>query len=225
MIPLSTLSEPCANPALAPRTARLGLEEAWGQGAPGRVGATLFGLARAAEGDERPVVLAATTAWLREQGRWFRDGLKMLGLPDARLLMVEAAKDGQILWALEEALRSNAVAGAVAAVDALTLLASRRLDLAAREAKATCLLLRTREPKDISAARRRWRIAPAPSAPHPYDPDAPGAPRLKVVLTRSRGEPPGDWILEWNDEAHRFRLASGLADHGLVPDGRTAAVG
>lgn len=225
MVPLSTHSQPCANPALAPRAARLGLEEAWGEGAPGRVAATLFGLVRAAEGDERPVVLAATTAWLREQGRWFRDGLKMLGLPDDRLLMVEASRDGQILWALEEALRSNAVAGVVAAVDTLTLLASRRLDLAAREAKATCLLLRTREPKDISAARRRWRIVPAPSAPHPYDPDAPGAPRLKAVLTRSRGEPPGDWILEWDDEAHRFRLAAGLADHGLVPDGRTVAAG
>ena len=222
MLPSILQSERAENPATAPRAARLGLEEAWGEGAPGRIGAALFGLARAAEGDERPVVLAATTPWLHEQGRWFRDGLKVLGLPDDRLLLVEAAKDGQILWALEEALRSNAVAGVVAAVDALTLLASRRLDLAAREAKAVCLLLRTREPKDISVARRRWRIAPAPSAPHPYDPDAPGAARLKAVLTRSRGEPPGEWILEWDDETHRFRLASGLADHGLVPDGRAA---
>ncbi|MDO9336880.1 MAG: hypothetical protein Q7T61_10800 [Caulobacter sp.] len=223
MVPLSTLSEPCDNPALAPRAARLGLEEAWGDGAPGRVAATLFGLTRAAEGDDRPVMLAAPSAWLREQGRWFRDGLKGLGIADSRLLMVEAARDGQILWALEEALKSNAVAGAVAAVDSLTLLASRRLDMAAREAKATCLLLRTREPKDISAARRRWAISPAPSAPHPYDDEAPGAPRIAVSLTRSRGEPPGDWILEWDDEAHRFRLAAGLADHGLVPDGRSVA--
>lgn len=218
-------SERVENPALAPRQARLGLEEAWGEGAPGRVGAALFGLMRAAEGDERPVVLAATTSWLREQGRWFRDGLKMLGLGDERLLFIETRKDGEILWALEEALKSNAVAGAVAAVDALTLLASRRLDLAAREANAACLLLRTREPKDISAARRRWRIAPAPSAPHPYDEDAPGAPRLKAVLTRSRGEPPGEWILEWDDETHRFGLASGLAGDGLVPDGRALAFG
>lgn len=225
MVPLSTLSEPCDNPALAPRAARLGLEEAWGEGAPGRVAASLFGLVRAAEGDERPVVVVAPTLWLREQGMWFRDGLKVAGLPDSRLLFIETAKDVQTLWALEECLKSDAVAGTVAAVDAVSLLASRRLDMTARQAKATCLLLRTREPKDISAARRRWAIAPAPSAPHPYDEQAPGAARIAVRLTRSRGEPPGDWILEWDDETHRFRLASGLADHGLVADGRAAAVG
>jgi protein ImuA len=225
MVPLSTLSEPCDNPALAPRVARLGLEEAWGEGASGRVAATLFGLVRAAEGDGRPVVMVAPTAWLREQGRWFRDGLKIAGLADDRLLFVETARDVQTLWALEECLKSDAVAGAVAAVDAVSLLASRRLDMVARQAKATCLLLRTQPAKDISAARRRWSIAPAPSAPHPYDEEAPGAARIAVRLTRSRGEPPGDWILEWDDETHRFRLASGLADHGLVPDGRAAAVG
>jgi protein ImuA len=52
---------------------------------------------------------------------------------------------------------------------------------------------------------------------------APGRPRLIAALTRSRGEPPGQWLLEWDDEAHRFRLAAGLADHGLVPRGRTVA--
>jgi len=221
MVPLSTLSEPCDNPALAPRAARLGLEEAWGEGAPGRVAATLFGLTRAAEGDARPVVVAAPGLWLREQGVWFRGGLKAAGLADSRLLFIETQKDAQTLWALEECLKSDAVAGTVAAVDAVSLLASRRLDMAAREAKATCLLLRTQPAKDISAARRRWSIAPAPSAPHPFDEEAPGAARIAVSLTRSRGEPPGDWILEWDDEAHRFRLAAGLADHGLVPDGRT----
>ncbi|WGM37264.1 hypothetical protein [Caulobacter sp. NIBR1757] len=221
MVPLSTLSEPCANPALAPRAARLGLEEAWGEGAPGRVAATLFGLTRAAEGDERPVVMAASSVWLREQGGWFRDGLKIAGLPDNRLLFIETPRDTQTLWALEECLKSDAIAGAVAAADAISLLASRRLDMVARQAGATCLLLRTQPAKDISAARRRWSIAPAPSAPHPYDDEAPGAARIAVTLTRSRGEPPGDWILEWDDEAHRFRLAAGLADHGLVPDGRS----
>lgn len=208
------------NPALAPRAARLGLEEAWGEGVEGRIAALAFALVRAGEGDPRPMVLAAPRPWVREHGLWFRDGLIGLGLDPRNLLIVETQKEAQVLWALEEALRSRAVAGAVAAVDGLTLLASRRLDLAAREASAPCLLLRTRPPKDISAARRRWHIRPAPSAPHPYDEEAPGASRLTAALTRSRGEPPGEWLLEWDDETHRFRLAAGLADHGLVPDGR-----
>lgn len=211
------------NPALAPRPARLGLEEVWGEGVHGRVGALAFGLTRAAEGDDRPVVLVASRRWRLDQGRWFRAGLKGLGFSGTDLLFVEADKNEAVLWTAEEALKSMAVAGVVAGVDTVSLLASRRLDLTAGEARASCLLLRTQAPKDISAARRRWTIAPIPSAPHPFDPEAPGATRLKAALTRSRGEPPGEWILEWDDEAHRFRLASGLAGDGLVPDGRAVA--
>ena len=222
MTPANDIS-PSSNPALAPRAGRLGLEETWGEGVHGRVGAAAFSLVRAAEGDGRPVLLAAPRAWLREQGLWLRDGLKALGLEGGRLLFAETDRDAQVLWALEEGLKSGALAGAVAAVDAVSLLASRRLDLAAREAGVPCQLLRTRPARDLSAARRRWRIAPAPSAVDPDDARAPGRPRLTVALTRSRGEPPGQWLLEWDDEAHRFRLAAGLADHGLVPRGRTVA--
>jgi len=216
-------NEPDANPVTTPRAGRLGLEEAWGEGVTGRTGAMAFALARAAEDDPRPVVLAAPGVWLRENGRWFRDGLTGLGLADSRLLMIETRKEGEVLWALEEALKSRAVSGAVAAVDGVTLLASRRLDLAAREAGATCLLLRTAPAKDISAARRRWAVRSAPSAVHPFDDQAPGAMRLSLALTRSRGERPGEWLVEWDDETHRFRLAAGLADHGLVPHSRTVA--
>lgn len=208
------------NPALAPRDARLGLEEIWGEGVHGRVGALAFGLMRAAEGGGRPVVLVASRRWRMDQGRWFRAGLKGMGFAGTDLLFVEADKDEAVLWAAEEALKSMAVAGVVAGVDNVSLLASRRLDMTAGEARASCLLLRTKDAKDISAARRRWTIAPAPSAPHLYDPEAPGATRLKAALTRSRGEPPGEWLLEWDDETHRFRLAAGLAGDGLVPDGR-----
>jgi len=222
MTPANDICLP-SNPALTPRAGRSGLEEAWGEGVTGRVGAAAFCLVRAAEDDTRPVLLAAPRAWLREQGLWLRDGLKGLGLEDSRLLFVQADRDAQILWALEEGLKSGALAGAVAAVDAVSLLASRRLDLAAREAGAPCLLLRSKPAQDLSAARRRWHIASAPSAVDPDDARAPGRPRLIAALTRSRGEPPGQWLLEWDDEAHRFRLAAGLADHGLVPRGRTVA--
>lgn len=211
------------NPALVDRAGRLGLEEAWGEGVEGRIAALAFALVRVGEGDPRPALLAASRPWVREHGTWCLDGLAGLGLDTRRLLMVETPKEGQILWALEEALKSRAVAGAVAAVDGLSLLASRRLDMAAREAAAPCLLLRGQPPRDISAARRRWRIRPAASGPHPFDEEAPGAARLVAALTRSRGEPPGEWTLEWDDETHRFRLASGLADHGLAPDGRAIA--
>ncbi|NBB17419.1 hypothetical protein GVN21_18815 [Caulobacter sp. SLTY] len=184
----------CTNPALAPRAARLGLEEAWGEGIEGRIAALAFALARAGEGDPRPTVLAAPRPWVREHGLWFRDGLTGLGLDPRSLLIIETQKEAQVLWALEEALRSRAVAGTVAALMSFggRVRSSRQGADASRAAR--------------SSRRLASRVRPSTAA-----------------LTRSRGEPPGEWLLEWDDEAHRFRLAAGLADHGLVPRGRAVS--
>ena len=114
MTPANDICLP-SNPALTPRAGRLGLEEAWGEGVTGRAGAAAFCLVRAAEDDARPVLLAAPRVWLREQGLWLRDGLKALGLEDSRLLFVQADRDAQVLWALEEGLKSQVIPGGVAA--------------------------------------------------------------------------------------------------------------
>jgi protein ImuA len=126
------------------------------------------------------------------------------------------ATEIEALWALEEGLRSGAVGLAVGAVEGASLLATRRLDLAARAAGATVVLLKTRPSRDLSAARRRWRVAPHLSAPHPWDPKASGSARWRVDLERSRDGVSGAWILEYDLETHRLRLAEGLADHRLA---------
>ena len=51
---------------------------------------------------------------------------------------------------------------------------------------------------DLSAARARWRVASAPSATHPWDPNAPGAPRWTAELFRARGHRPGAWTAGWD---------------------------
>jgi protein ImuA len=127
-------------------------------------------------------------------------------------LLVVSKTEIEALWALEEGLRSGAVGLAFGAVEGASLLATRRLDLVARATGATVVLIKTRPARDLSAARRRWRVTPHPSAPHPWDPKASGSPRWRVVLERSRDGASGDWILEHDFETHRLRLAEGLAD-------------
>jgi protein ImuA len=132
--------------------------------------------------------------------------------------------DAEALWALEEALRSGAVAGGVALVERAPFVMTRRLDLAARRAEAVAVLLRPRPGDELSAAALRWRVSAAPSAAHPLDPRAPGAARWRAELVRRRDGWPGTFMVEQEDEAHRLDLAARLADHGQVVDaGRRSA--
>lgn len=190
----------------------------------GDVGAALaFALARIGDADPRPPLLVAPRRWLAEHGRPFAPAI----VPgDACLLLVAARNEADALWAMEQGLRSGAVAGVIGAVERTTLTQTRRLDFAAREGGSTAVLLRGQE-GGLSAARRRWRIATLPSAPHPLDAGAPGRWRVQAELTRRRDGPPGAWIMEQDDRTHdgthRLRLAARLAGDGLVAGGRADA--
>lgn len=82
-----------------------------------------------------------------------------------RSIFVDPAGRDERVWAIDLSLRSGAAAVVVADASRLGLTESRRLQLAAEEGGALGLLLRpTWEMGELSAARTRWRIAPAPSA-------------------------------------------------------------
>jgi len=192
------------------------LEEVCVEGAGGVAAGLGFLLSAAGEGACRGgLMVAAPRTWLRERGRLLTGGLAQLGFGDRTVLITAPATEIEALWALEEGLRSGAVGLALGAVEAASLLATRRLDLAARASGATVVLIKTRPARDLSAARRRWRVAPHPSGPHPWDPKASGRPRWRVTLERSRDGASGAWILEQDFETHRLRLVEGLADHRL----------
>jgi protein ImuA len=169
----------------------------------------------AAVQDLRPLALVTTAAWLRERGRPFARGLAGWGAGPERLIWVRADKEDQALWALEEALKSGAVAGGLATVEHPAFVATRRLEFAARAGGALGVLVRAGPAEDLSAARRRWRIAARPSAAGFFDAAAPGPVRLRAELVRRRDGPPGGWDLEQDDETGRLRLDAGLADHGV----------
>ena len=184
------------------------LEEACAP-APRDIGATLlFALSRRREGDVRPVLVTAPRAWFVEYGRPYGPGV-----PGVPLVLASVSNLAEALWAMEQGLRSGAVSLGLGAVESATLAQTRRLDFAARQGEAVGLIL-SRGLDGLSAARRRWRISVQPSAIDPEDDRAPGPGRLLAELTRGRGERPGAWMLEQDDETHRLRLADRLADLG-----------
>lgn len=195
---------PLASPERFPEAAS-SLEEACAP-LPRDMGASvLFALSRRPVEDTRPALLALPRAWLGEYGRPHARGLA--GPP---LLLVSTATTAEALWAMEQALRSGAVSLTLGAVEGATLTQSRRLEFAARHGGAIGVIL-SRNLEGLSAARRRWRVSVFASRGDADDPRAPGQARLQAELVRSRGERPGAWILEQDDETHRLRLADRLA--------------
>jgi protein ImuA len=226
---LALLDRPApVDPAVFPHAAEP-LEEV-GAAAPADAAAAFaFSLSRLTGCDDsRPLVLVTTALWLRERGRPFARGLECWGVKSERLIWVRTAREAEALWALEEALKSGAIAGGLATVETPPFVATRRLDFAARAGAAIGVVLRAEAGGDLSAARRRWRIRSGASALHEWDATAPGRVRLAAELVRRRDGPPGAWALEQDDETGRLGVAAGLAGHGLdetwaAPDGRLAS--
>lgn len=137
-------------------------------------------------------------------GAPYGHGLRQLGIDVGRLILVETNTDKDALWAIEDALRSEArpaiVTGAVAG--SLDLTQSRRLNLAAAIHATPLMLLRGAKVMGTSAAATRWRIASLPAARNCF---GTFTHRLwHVTLERCRNGRTGAWTIEWDPVARRF---------------------
>ena len=149
---------------------------------------------------------------IAEFGRLYGPGLRALGLPPERFLMVTAKRDADCLWAMEQGLASRSLLAVIGQVGHADLIASRRLSLAASAHGAFCFLLPVHTGQDPSAARMRWRIRAALSASAPLDPLGPGKPSWRLDLERSPNGRTGHWTVEWDHATHHFHLAPELGD-------------
>ena len=152
---------------------------------------------RAVPGDERPWLWVQDRASLRQTGRPYRPGL-----PPAlrhRLIHVVATTPEDALFALEEGLRCRDLAFVVGEMAgnprALSLTAQRRLSLAAEKHGVPLWLVRVGAERDLSSARQRWALRPAPSLSPRWNAQAPGPAAWHAELFRARNHPPGEWIL------------------------------
>jgi protein ImuA len=144
------------------------------------------------------------------EGDLYPPGLARFGLDPAAMILLSAPSPAELLWAMEEALRSPALAGVVGEVDRLDLTAGRRLQLAAAAGGGVgLLLLRADRPAAaVSTAALRWRVGAGPD-------------RIwHVELLRRRGGRPGAWILEREDETDRLLVAAELGDGSAAPQAR-----
>ena len=135
---------------------------------------------------------------LAENGAPYAPGLDGAGIAPERLITVTAARDRDVLWAMEEALRCRKLGAVLGEIGDIDMVASRRLQLAAEASGVTGLLLRSAGRRlGATASVTRWSLSAAPSRPIDGEPGL-GLPRWRTKLLRCRGGRPGEWLLEWD---------------------------
>jgi protein ImuA len=170
---------------------------------------------------------SAPILWIQDRMSRRETGRPHLpGLGHGRsILLLDIARPADVLTAAEEGLRCKALGAVVAEIwgnpPALNFTATKRLVLRAEAMGVPCWLVRYGGTADLSAARDRWRVASLPSAPNPDDVKAPGDPRWRVDLFRSRDKQPGIWVAHHDRAADCFNLAATVSDGAVADAGRT----
>jgi protein ImuA len=146
------------------------------------------------------------TLWIRtdfaaqEAGGLYGPGGELLGLSIRRLLVLAVRRPIDALWAMEEALRSRALAGVIAELPAdgplADLTATRRLLLAARDGGNAGFLLRHKTSSLTSAADTRWLVAAAPGEADRFG--GLGPPAWVLSLVKNRRGATGRWRVVCN---------------------------
>lgn len=115
------------------------------------------------------ILWVSSAAALVEGGRIYGPGILDRGVCPGNVVFVDAGRGSDVLWAVEEGLRSGAVGAVVCEFgqDAvrLDLTATRRLALRSEQAGVPCYLtaLAPADGLGPNAARTRWLVAPTPS--------------------------------------------------------------
>ena len=137
-----------------------------------------------------------------------------------RSLLVDPADAASRLWAMSLATRCADVAAVIGDGQGLDMAATRRLQLAARDADTPVLLARAAvERGEVSAAATRWHVSPTPS---PTD-----QPRWRLELWRCKGmqdrtgtDATRSWIVEHHRATGLVVVSPATADRAASTPGR-----
>jgi protein ImuA len=137
--------------------------------------------------------------WIGTSRKIFPPALKAFGIEPDQFIFVDLQKEKDVMWAMDEALKCDALTAVVAEMQDLSFTESRRLQLAVERSKVTGFVLRT-NPKKISttACVSRWKITPALTESIDGLPGI-GFPQWKVELLRMRNGKPGTWNMRWEN--------------------------
>ncbi|MGN6417350.1 MAG: ImuA family protein [Pseudobacter sp.] len=134
--------------------------------------------------------------WISAARTLFPVALAQFGLSPEQLVFVDVAREKDVLWVMEEALKCEAVGAVIAEAGELSFTASRRLQLVVEHSGVTGFVLRGRKVQKMNttACVTRWSITSTHSLDLEGLPGI-GYPSWKVELLRVRNGKPGSWTI------------------------------
>src|ERR1700682_518867 len=139
--------------------------------------------------------------WCLARPDLFAPALAQAGLMPDRVIYVEAGDEKSVLICFEEGLRHGGLGAVVAEVARLSMMASRRLQLAAEQSGTIGLAIRRwRRPTEAAdfgqptASVTRWRVTVLPAMPLPVP--GVGRARWQLELLRCRAGESADFEVE-----------------------------
>jgi protein ImuA len=137
--------------------------------------------------------------WISSSRCIFPPGLLAFGLEPDRIIFIDLHSERDCLWAMEEALKSNALSAVVCETRDFDFTTSRRFQLAVEKTGVTGFMLRKNYRKlTTTACVSRWKVSSLTSS---FENGMPGVgfPRWNVELLKVRNGKPCAWELEWFD--------------------------
>jgi protein ImuA len=137
------------------------------------------------------------SVWISCSKNIFPPALQSFGIAPDKIIFIQLKKEKEILWAMEEALKSTGVSAVIGEMQELSFTSSRRLQLAVEQSNVTGFVFR-HNPRNLNttACITRWKITPSPSELTGNMPGV-GFPRWNVELLKVRNGKPGKWHIEF----------------------------
>jgi len=140
-----------------------------------------------------------TVLWISSSRTLFPPALKSYGIQPDRFIFIDLQKEKDVIWAMDEALKCNALSAVVGEVRELDFTTSRRLQLAVEQSQVNGFILRNQYRNlNPTACVSRWKITSLPSERMDDLPGI-GFPTWRVELLRVRNGKSGAWDLQWVD--------------------------
>ena len=138
-----------------------------------------------------------TAVWVSSKRTLFPPALKIFGVEPERIIFIDLWRQKDVLWAIEEALKCDAVSAVIGELSELSFTESRRLQLAVEQSRVTGFIHRySPRSENITACVSRWKIKPLASDMSGMP--GMGFPRWNVQLLKVRNGKPGLWQIEWS---------------------------
>lgn len=145
-----------------------------------------------------------TCLWVGARRDVFPPALTAFGVDPERVIFVDTTKAKMTLWALEEALKCEALTAVVGEITELSFNESRRLQLAVESSRVTGFVHRYRpRAENAVACVSRWKIRSLESEVEGAKPGV-GFPKWHVQLLKVRSGKLGDWKVRWLPQIQGF---------------------